>query len=455
MWDGADPGDGPAATGSEAAPVLAERVLGRLTAQRLQVELRVTRDVWLSQHQGAAIRGAFFGVLRDRFCVRRDLPSCQPCTLHAICPISALVATVDDASPRGLDVPRPFTLEPPVGRQRTHYAAGETYRFGLTLFGRGLQLLPYVVVGLQDLGAEGIGRPGAGGAGSEGRLRLLARGTDDEPADRGAGDKGSVGRLRLARVEAWNPITRRRQPVYAAPSSLRSAGRHGAAAGSSVAGFVSSNDPSRDGRGDNSQSQSPRDDGPTPGRMGNGYRDNGSGPGRGDDGRGAGGGMVRLPAIPVTHRDVLARAERWRGQDRITLRLLTPLRLVAHHQPVRRLSFELLLRRLADRLELLARHYAPPDHGPPPALGPEGVAALGALAGAVQVVDDRTRWAEVFSHSARQGRTMPVSGLVGELTFGAEPARLALFLPWLVWGELAHAGKDATKGNGWYVLLER
>ncbi len=272
MWEHPGCGEGEAAAERVAAPVLADRVLGPLTAQRLQVELRVTRDVWFSQHQGAAIRGAFFGVLRDRFCVRRDLPSCQPCTLHAICPISALVATVDDASPRGLDVPRPFTLEPPVYGQRTHYAAGEVYRFGLTLFGRGLQLLPYVLVGLQDLGAEGIGRPGPAGAGvsesagSAGRPSLLARGVDDEPTNSSAGGKGSAGRMRLVRVEAWNPITRRRQPVYAAPAGTGSGGS--GAAPKAQASSVRPMALARESRGEAQATLEAKADGPDSGRAG-------------------------------------------------------------------------------------------------------------------------------------------------------------------------------------------
>jgi hypothetical protein len=37
--------------------------------------------------------------------------------------------------------------------------------------------------------------------------------------------------------------------------------------------------------------------------------------------------------------------------------------------------------------------------------------------------------------------------LVGRITFEGE---LAPFLPWLMWGEVVHGGKDATKG--WYRL---
>jgi len=29
---------------------------------------------------------------------------------------------------------------------------------------------------------------------------------------------------------------------------------------------------------------------------------------------------------------------------------------------------------------------------------------------------------------------------------------LAPLLPWLAWGQAPHVGKDATKGNGWYLL---
>jgi hypothetical protein len=332
--------------------------LGSLTAHQLFVCATVTRTVRLHEHHGGALRGALFGALRDRFCVRQDLPSCQPCTLHAVCPISALVATVDDVSPRGADVPRPFALEPPLDGRAEH-RPGHDYRFGLTLFGRALEYLPYALVGLQDLGAAGFGLRGADGP----------------------------GRLRLDRVEAWHPLTSRRDVVYAAARP----------------------------------------------------------------GAGAGGSAVRLPAMPVTHAHVLARAGRWLGRDRVTLRLLTPLRLVSEQRPVQRLEFGVFLRRLAGRLEALALRYGAPGAVP---LGAAGAAALGEAADAVRVVDDRTRWIDVQSYSARQDRRLPVGGLIGEVTFAGEPEGLARLLPWLVWGEIAHAGKDATRGNGWYRLLE-
>jgi hypothetical protein len=38
-----------------------------------------------------------------------------------------------------------------------------------------------------------------------------------------------------------------------------------------------------------------------------------------------------------------------------------------------------------------------------------------------------------------------MGGFVGQVTFEGE---IEPFLPWLVWGEVVHVGKDAVKGNG-------
>jgi hypothetical protein len=346
----------------------AAAALGGLAAHHLRVRLAVTRPVRLQEHQGAALRGALFGALRSRFCVRQELTSCQPCTLHAVCPISALVATVDDASRRGLDVPRPFALQPSLDR-RVYYPAGGEYRFGLTIFGRGIDNLPYALVGLQDLGTTGFGLRGPNG----------------------------IGQLRLDRIDAWNPITGARSPVYGG----------GVPAGT-------------------------QGEGAAKGRHGTGTD----------------------PSVPVTHGDVLRRAGSWLGRDRLTLQLLTPLRLATRGEPLRHFSFGVFVRRLVDRLETLAAHYGAPAGTFSP-LGPEGAAALGGLADAVRIVEDRTRWVEVQSYSNRQRRKTPLSGLAGQVTLEGKPERLAPLLPWLAWGEIAHAGKDATRGNGWYQMVER
>jgi hypothetical protein len=109
---------------------------------------------------------------------------------------------------------------------------------------------------------------------------------------------------------------------------------------------------------------------------------------------------------------------------------------------VRRPEFRVLFQRLLERLSALARAYSPTplaiDFG-----------HLIAQAGAVQLVDDRTRWVELESYSTRLGRATPLGGLMGQATYSGD---LSPFWPYLVWGQFTHVGKDAVKGNGMYVV---
>lgn len=152
----------------------------------------------------------------------------------------------------------------------------------------------------------------------------------------------------------------------------------------------------------------------------------------------AGDDLVTLPDRPVTASQV----EAWcaaRGEvQRLTVRLRTPLRLVVEKQLVKRLSFEALLRRVLRRATDLARSYG---GGVPPL----DFAGLLSQAAAVRTVEDRCQWLDLESRSARQGRHLPIGGLVGAVTFEGD---LTPFLPWLLWGELLGVGKDVTKGNG-------
>jgi hypothetical protein len=157
-----------------------------LTALQLRFETIVERPVVLNEHKGSAIRGALFHALRGRpgtdrgFCLRKELTSCVPCELHAVCPISALVATVRPNGARGVDPPRPFTIEPPLAPQ-TRFERDERFTFGVTLFGSAAELLPYVVTAAKELHTMGIGQGGT--------------------------REGGRGSLRLRRIWALHPVT--------------------------------------------------------------------------------------------------------------------------------------------------------------------------------------------------------------------------------------------------------
>jgi hypothetical protein len=152
--------------------------------------------------------------------------------------------------------------------------------------------------------------------------------------------------------------------------------------------------------------------------------------------------LVQVPDIPITHAQVLDRAAQpW--PEQITLELLTPLRLTAQGRLVKpgEVTLAVMLARILDRLESLAQSFC----DTPLSLD---FAGLVRAAQGVRTVADGTRWVELRSYSTRQGRATPIGGLLGRVTFAAPDWQP--FLPWLLWGQFTHVGKDAVKGNGWY-----
>ena len=157
--------------------------------------------------------------------------------------------------------------------------------------------------------------------------------------------------------------------------------------------------------------------------------------------------LVNVPDIPITHDQIVAcAAQPW--PEQITLELLTPLRLTARGQLVKpgEVTLTILLARILDRLESLAQCFCDTplslDFG-----------ALVRAAEEVQTVADETQWIELRSYSTRQHRATPIGGLLGRVRLAAPNWRP--YLPWLLWGQFTHVGKDAVKGNGWYRVAER
>ena len=189
--------------------------MDHFTAHRLRFVTEVQSTIELNEHQGSAIRGSLFHALQNRFCGNRKAAECAVCPLVATCPVATLVSTLRVQSGRGRDVPRPYTVQPPIvgesasqrggeggkghpvelpnGRIVFRYEAGERFEFGLTLYAQALQLFPYVVLAVGGFEQGGIGR----------RLRQ-------------AGGRWRRGTLAVQEVWANNPLTGERQPVMGA-----------------------------------------------------------------------------------------------------------------------------------------------------------------------------------------------------------------------------------------------
>ncbi|MBZ0304923.1 MAG: CRISPR system precrRNA processing endoribonuclease RAMP protein Cas6, partial [Anaerolineae bacterium] len=77
---------------------------------------------------------------------------------------------------------------------------------------------------------------------------------------------------------------------------------------------------------------------------------------------------------------------------------------------------------------------------------------LSQTADSLQIAYNDTQWVEARSGSRRQNRYTPIGGLIGRVRWEGEISPL---LPWLLWGQSLHVGKNAVKGNGWYRIIKK
>jgi hypothetical protein len=127
---------------------------------------------------------------------------------------------------------------------------------------------------------------------------------------------------------------------------------------------------------------------------------------------------------------------------KIILQFLTPTRLVAEGKPLQHPSFTVLVQRLIERLSSLSVEYGASELE-------VDFQRLMQIAEEFVLVEDRTFWEDLRSYSFRQKQDLSLSGFMGCAVY---MGKLDELLPFLIWGQITHVGKDATKGNGWYVL---
>jgi hypothetical protein len=163
------------------------------------------------------------------------------------------------------------------------------------------------------------------------------------------------------------------------------------------------------------------------------------------------GQVVRRPQLTVSALAV-DQAAAAHDADHVHLQLLTPLRLTAGGKLVKRAEPVIFMQRLLERCQNLAEHYAVFDPAAEPIRRQQWMAAYDGVTEVARqavIAGDETVWMEARSGSRRQNRVTEIGGLVGGVTWTGPLRRL---LPWLIWGQSLHVGKDAVKGNGWYQV---
>lgn len=112
----------------------------------------------LGAQPGTAIRGALYHALIRMFSPNEPVPGLP------LDPVRALLAAEDEDSPRGRDVPRAFSVEPPPAY--TEIEAKHRFSFGVSLFGSADTLMPYLFRAVPEMGRMGIGT-------KRGKFRLI------------------------------------------------------------------------------------------------------------------------------------------------------------------------------------------------------------------------------------------------------------------------------------------
>jgi len=128
--------------------------------------------------------------------------------------------------------------------------------------------------------------------------------------------------------------------------------------------------------------------------------------------------------------------------DRVTVEFLTPTRIVEREKLAHAPLFKPWFQRLLERTRMISEVYTDAPVWVP-------FKELLACAEAITLIEDRTRWVEMWSGSRRDGEMRPTSGFAGEATYTGD---LSPLLPWLVLGQALQVGKNAVKGCGWYRL---
>jgi CRISPR-associated endoribonuclease Cas6 len=159
--------------------------LPALAILRARVTYRLLDSTTLPPYKGALLRGGFGYAFQRAACPTPCWGRSEQCRGGLICPYRWVFETPRPPGAGPLhdlqDVPRPFVIEPPLDQKRD-YAAGDSLEFGLLLIGRGIDYLPYFLVGFTELGQAGLGRERA--------------------------------RAKLERVEALEPFSPVGRPIY-------------------------------------------------------------------------------------------------------------------------------------------------------------------------------------------------------------------------------------------------
>lgn len=135
-------------------------------------------------------------------------------------------------------------------------------------------------------------------------------------------------------------------------------------------------------------------------------------------------------------------AARFDSLNTLTLHLLAPTRIAHDGKLADKLPFHIFWQHLIERISALAYFHCGESLE-------IDFKELIEKAKTVETTETSLEWKDVTQHTSRQDKKAQFDGLVGNVTYEGE---LAMFMPFVVLGELLHVGKNAMFGLGKYRI---
>jgi len=128
----------------------------------------------------------------------------------------------------------------------------------------------------------------------------------------------------------------------------------------------------------------------------------------------------------------------------VTLKFLTPMRIMLDKKLQKRLPFMAFFKTLIRRISSLKYYYMGEQ------MDQNEIRRLIELSGKIDTFTENTSWHDWKRYSSRQKEVMNLGGLVGTITYSGD---MEPFWTYLQMGEIIHAGKNTSFGLGKYEIV--
>ena len=369
-------------------------------------------------YKGSAFRGGFGYAFKRVVCVIKG-KECDDCILKQKCIYSYIFETPPPEDTEILrlypKVPHPFVIEPPITEKQS-FKPDEEFSFHLILIGQAIDYLPYFIYTFTELGKQGIGQ----GRGTYDLLQVEGIGLGNETVP--------IYDNKDQKLTNHYPIIQARQLGHNPPlspfhseslqSPFHKGGQRGINTGIEEEIF---------------EEKSAANNIQTPSAISSLYE--------GEDfvvsaQSNDEGGVKNLPQQDSSQGN--------NHNKKITISLLSPLRLRFDGRITDKIEFHILIRNLLRRISSLSYFHC----GEKLELDFKGFVEK---AVAVKLVKSDTQWFDWKRYSTRQEEWMSLGGVTGTVSY---EGNLSEFMTLLNLGEYVHVGKGTSFGLGKYEIRE-